>query len=215
MRINTKYGLGLAVLVALLTSPASFAVEGSSGDPAKGEANALICSGCHGQDGHSTIDPSYAKLAGQNEKYLYNQLSMIRDDERKIALMTGILTGKSDQDLRDLAAYFANLPADTDRVADLNETQVLRAEEIYRGGIADRAVAACAACHGPRGNGNRFAGFPSIAGQSAEYTVNQLTAYREQQRGSSDGASGMMWGVARGLTDGDIQILAQYIQGLN
>ncbi|MEM1433266.1 MAG: c-type cytochrome [Pseudomonadota bacterium] len=187
--------------------------EGAHGDPERGKSLVIACGSCHGQDGNSVLDPTYAKLAGQNEKYLFNQLKMIQSNERNIVLMTGQLIGKTEQDLRDMAAYYANMDAGVGE-AELNETQLERAEEIYRGGVAARGVAACAACHGPRGNGNAFAGFPAIAGQSAPYVVNQLTAYREGERATDEGFGGMMRGVARGLSDGDIKILSQYIQGL-
>ena len=173
-----------------------------------------MCAACHGQDGASGIDPSYPNLAGQNEKYLYNQLVMIQKDERKILLMAGQLTGKSDQDLQDLAAYYASLPAKVGEVEGAEETIEL-AERIYRGGIAKKGVAACSACHAPNGEGNASAGFPAIGGQSADYTIAQLTAYREGHRRTDETYGGMMRGVAGGLTDGEIAALADYLRGLH
>ena len=96
-----------------------------------------------------------------------------------------------------------------------SDEEIAKAQQIYRGGIASKNVAACSACHSPTGAGNAQAGFPRISGQSPEYTTVQLTAYRESRRSSDDYVGGMMRGVAHGLTDGEIAVLADYLQGLN
>lgn len=186
----------------------------AAGDPEAGQSKVVTCGACHGQDGASPIDPSYPVLAGQNERYLLRQLQMIQTGERNIALMAGQLTGKTDQDLADMAAYYAALPA---RVAQAqsDEEALAHAESIYRGGILDKGVAACAACHSPSGAGNGPAGFPLVGGQSAAYTVAQLTAYREGERATDETYGGMMRGVASKLTDGEIALLADYLQGLH
>ena len=186
----------------------------AAGDVAAGKAQAAACGACHGQDGSSGLDPSYPNLAGQNEKYLFGQLKMIQDDTHNIALMVGQLTGKSEQDLEDLAAYYASLPGKISQASGGDEA-IARGEQIYRGGIASKGVAACTACHSPNGNGNAQAGFPRISGQPVTYTINQLTAYREQARATDEVHGGMMRGVAEGLTDTEIALVADYIQGLN
>lgn len=186
----------------------------AAGDPARGEAQAATCSACHGADGATGLDPTYPNLAGQNEAYLTRQLQMIQNDERNIALMVGQLNGKSEQDLADLAAYYASLPAKLSQ-AQGDDDQIALAQRIYRGGIAEKSVAACAACHSPKGAGNAPAGFPAISGQPSAYTIAQLTAYREGKRTSDESFGGMMRGVAHGLTDGEIAALADYLQGLN
>jgi len=88
------------------------------------------------------------------------------------------------------------------------------ASRIYRAGIARKGVAACSACHGPDGSGNAQAGFPRISGQPAAYTIAQLTAYRERLRATDELYGGMMRGVAEGLTDTEIALVASYIEGL-
>jgi len=209
MQVRTDLKL-VALIWAVVAATQAFA----AGDPARGEAQVAACSACHGQDGATGLDPTYPNLAGQNEAYLTGQLRMIQSNERNIALMAGQLTGKSDQDLQDLAAYYAALPAKLSQ-AQGDDEQIARAEKIYRGGIASKGVAACAACHSPKGNGNAPAGFPAISGQSSAYTIAQLTAYREGLRTSDEAFGGMMRGVAQGLTDGEIAALADYLQGLN
>ncbi len=186
----------------------------AAGDPQAGEAQAAPCSACHGQDGASPIDPTYPNLAGQNEKYLLRQLQMIASGEREILLMAGQLTGKTDQDLADMAAYYASLPSKLGQ-AEGDDEQIAKAQQIYRGGIARKGVAACSACHSPRGLGNEQAGFPRLGGQPKAYTQAQLTAYREGQRATDEAFGGMMRDIAEGLTDTEIAALSDYLQGLN
>ncbi len=201
---------GLGVIAGFLLPVSVFA----AGNADAGKAQALVCSACHGQDGASGIDPTYPNLAGQNEKYLFNQLSMIQSGERQILLMTGQLIGKTEQNLRDLAAYYASLPGKIAEAAG-NDDSVQLAQTIYRGGIAAKGVAACSACHSPTAQGNSPAGFPVLSGQPKEYTIAQLTAYREGNRASDEAFGGMMRGVAGGLTDREIAALADYLQGLH
>ena len=201
--------LALASFISLAAVPAF-----GAGDPAAGEAQAAACAACHGQDGAPGLDPTYPNLAGQNEKYLTHQLMAIRDGDRNIALMAGQLNGKSDDDLANLAAYYASLPAKISQSQGDDET-LASAENIYRGGIAAKGVAACTSCHAPTGNGNAAAGYPDIGGQPTGYTIAQLTAYREGDRTTDENVGGMMRGVAQGLTDKEIAALADYIQGLH
>lgn len=201
----------LTGLVALIMLPAAHA---ATGDAEAGEGLVVACAACHGQDGATPIDPSYPVLAGQNEKYLFNQLKKIQSDERNIALMAGQLVGKTDQDLADMAAYYASLPGKI-RQAEGDEEALAQAANIYRGGIASKGVAACGACHAPSGKGNAFAGFPAINGQPTTYIVNQLTEYREGRRQTDADFGAMMRGVAEGLTDSEILLLADYLQGLH
>lgn len=186
----------------------------AAGDPEAGQAQAAPCGACHGQDGATGIDPTYPNLAGQNEKYLLRHLQMIQDGRRNIPLMAGQLNGKSEADLADLAAYYASLPAKVGQAAG-DDDAIARAAKIYRGGIARKGVAACGACHNPTGVGNDLAGFPRLGGQPAPYTVAQLTAYRERIRATDEDYGGMMRDIAEGMTDTEIALIADYIQGLH
>ena len=213
MRRITKFDslrwVGVLVLLMLSIGGAH-----AAGDPAKGKAQSMVCAACHGQDGATGLDGTYPNLAGQNEKYQIRQMRLIQNNTRSVPLMAGQLTGKSDQDLADIAAYYASLPAKLGNATG-NDEDLALAAQIYRGGIAKKNVAACSACHNPRGIGNPMPGFPWISGQSAEYTVVQLKAYRESERRSDESLGSMMQDVAHGLTDGEIAILADYLQGLN
>ena len=198
----------------VLALPSVWSVVNAMGDPSRGEAQAMVCAACHGQDGASGIAPNYPNLAGQNEKYLFNQLKMIASGERVLVEMTGQLIGKSEQDLWDLSAYYANLPSKAGASAG-NDEELEKAASIYRGGIARKGVAARPASHSPSGKGNRQAGYPSLSGQPVDYTIAQLTKYRESVRKTDESFGGMMRGVAETLTDSEIAILADYIRGLN
>ena len=197
MEVFVRITKWIMVTAATLTAVASHA----AGNVEAGAAQAATCAACHGQDGATAIDPSYPNLAGQSAKYLNRQLQMFQSGERDVPLMTAQLIGKSAQDLEDLAAYYASLPGKIGEAVGSDE-DIKTARMIYKGGIADRGVAACAACHGPGGLGNDQAGFPVLGGQSVAYTVAQLTAYREGLRASDEEYGAMMRNVASGLTDG-------------
>ena len=185
-----------------------------AGDAAAGEAQVVVCSACHGTDGNSAV-PTFPKLAGQGDKYLYKQLKDIRDGARPVPTMAGQLDGKSNQDLADIAAYFAS---QTGTGGQTDPALLALGEAVYRGGIPERNVAACAACHSPTGKGNEPAGFPRLAGQHADYIAAQLTAYRkgyEDETGRiNDGDSRIMRITAFGLSDMEIQAVASYASGL-
>lgn len=204
----------LAATIVLGSLAHAAAAKPDAGDPAAGKAQATTCGACHGPDGASPVDPTYPALAGQNERYLLRQLEAIQSKARDVPLMTGQLDGKSPQDLADLAAYFASLPGAAG-AADADDDTIDLAQRIYKGGIGNKGVPACSACHAPTGDGNPPAGFPDISGQSAGYVIAQLTAYREGRRTTDENYGGMMRGVASHLTDTEIAALAEYVRGLH
>ena len=185
----------------------SFSYAG--GNAEAGQGKAAVCGGCHGVDGNSMI-PSFPKLAGQGELYLTKQLIDIRDGARSVPQMSGILTGRTDQDLADLAAYYSaqkvTIGATDPELLDLGR-------QIYRAGIAAKGVAACSACHSPTGAGNSQAAFPALSGQHADYVIAQLKAYRTETR--TNGQAMMMQQVAALMSDKEIEAVASYVQGLS
>jgi cytochrome c553 len=201
----------LAIMFCLLMA---WAQSGTAADAAAGKNNSMVCSACHGADGNSAV-PSFPKLAGQGEAYLIKQMKDIRDGARPVPTMAGQLDGKSDEELADLAAYFASQPKSGGRT---NPELVALGAKIFRGGVAERNVAACSACHSPTGKGNAPAGFPSLAGQHAEYTATQLKMYRKGYEDSSgrtnDGDGKIMRTIAFGLSDKEIEAVSSYIAGL-
>jgi cytochrome c553 len=191
----------------------------AEGDAAAGQAKAVTCAACHGVDGNS-FNPEWPSLAGQHPDYLAKQLLAFKACganpadpaacTRNNVVMMGQVMALTDQDIKDLSAYFARQKA-TPRTAD--PALVASGERLYRGGSKSSDVPACIACHGPTGRGNLIAGWPSVAGQHATYTAAQLTAYRSKQR-TTDGDTQMMRNVASRLTDDEIRAVASYIQGL-
>lgn len=184
------------------------------GDASAGKAQVAVCGACHGADGNSAAP--FPKLAGQGEKYLYKQMQDVRDGARVIPTMMGQLDNKSDQDLADIAAFYASQNA----TGGQTDPELLAlGQKVYRAGVAERNVAACAACHSPTGAGNAPAGYPSLSGQHAQYIADQLRAYRkgnEDPAGrTNDGDTRIMRSTAAGLTDMEIEALASYVSGLN
>lgn len=194
-------------------SDEAVAVEAAAPEVSSVEAGRAIstsCTACHGTDGN-TLTPENSNLAGQGEKYLYQQLKHIQSGKREIVVMVGQLDNFDDQDLRNLAAYYSSLDG---RIGQSKEEGLELGESIYRGGIPDKQVAACTACHAPNGNGNMLAGFPRLSGQTVEYTIAQLKAYREEERTTDEDFNNMMRDIAARLTDSEIEAVANYSTGL-
>ena len=187
------------------------AMAHGAGDPEAGEANAAVCASCHGEGGAKPIMGAYPKLSGLGEKYLYRQLVAIKEGDRQIAEMTGLLDNMSDDDLQDLAAYFDEQNMG---VQQANPDLIDEGAALYRGGNLASGVPACAGCHNPQGKGNEPAGYPRLGGQNADYVTKQLKAYRDGERNTGQNAAIMM-DVAAKLTDSEIEAVANYISGLN
>ncbi|WP_293369787.1 c-type cytochrome [Nevskia sp.] len=205
------------VLLALaLSLPVAAFAEGAASDPfvkgdaAAGAAKAAVCGACHGAGGNGAINPIWPKLAAQGSKYVYEQLVAFKSGKRENAVMAGQAAALSEQDMADLAAYFAAQPA-VPGVA--SEASVPVAQKLYRAGDAARGLPACAACHGPKGAGNPAAAYPQVAGQNTGYAASSLRAYRAGERGK-EGNGQMMTAVAKHLTDAEIDALSSYLSGL-
>lgn len=181
----------------------------AGGDAAAGKAKAASCTACHGPDGNSPV-PTFPRLAGQHAAYLAKQLTEFKNGDRKDPTMTGMVAPLSEQDILDLAAYFAS---QTGAVGQAAEDKVALGEVLFKAGNAETGVSACAGCHGPAGKGNPMANFPSLSGQHAPYTTDQLNKFRSKARANDAGS--MMRGVAGRMTDAEIEAVAQYIQGLH
>jgi cytochrome c553 len=203
----------LLLSVALAASFSLVHAEGAApaapkADPAKGAAvyNGM-CSSCHGADGNSGA-PLYPKLSQQHPEYLAKQLAEFKSGKRANAIMSGLAAGLSDDDMRNVAAYLSSTKAKPGFAKD-KELATL-GEKIYRGGIADRQIPACAGCHSPTGAGIPSQ-YPRLSGQHADYTVSQLTQFRDGVRKNSL----QMNQVAAKLNDREIKALADYMAGLN
>ena len=177
-------------------------------DPAKGAAiyNAA-CAACHGADGNSAV-PAYPKLSQQHPEYIAKQLAEFKSGKRANAVMLGFATALSDEDMRNIGAHLSKIKAKPGFAKD-KELATL-GEKIYRGGIADRQVPACAGCHSPNGAGIPSQ-YPRLSGQHADYTVSQLTQFRDGIRKNNL----QMTQVAAKLNEQEIKALADYIAGLH
>jgi cytochrome c553 len=211
-----------AVLVAAflgLAPNAGSAAEGAAApaaakpDPAKGDTvfnttppNSQSCASCHNADGNSAIATN-PKLAQQHPEYILKQLEDFKSGKRKSAIMKPMASALSDEDMRNIAWFVASktIKPGFSKEKDL----VALGERIYRGGIADRQIPACAGCHSPNGAGIP-AQYPRLGGQHADYTVQQLDLFRDGTRLNSP----QMTGVAAKLNDKEIKAVADYIAGL-
>lgn len=176
-------------------------------DIAKGQATSTaVCAACHTADGSRGI-PVNPILQGQHPEYLVKQLTEFKNGKRDNPIMKGFAATLSDDDARNVAAFYAGKQAKAG--FSKNKELVALGERIYRGGIADRSIAACAACHSPNGAGLPSQ-YPRLAGQHADYTEAQLVAFRGGARKNST----QMTDVAAKLNDREIKAVADYIAGL-
>ena len=184
------------------------------GDPAKAQQIVTqVCAACHASDGNSII-PANPVIAGQHPEYAFKQLANFKAEggkpaERPSPIMTAIAAGLSREDMANLAAYFGSQQPKPRTARDPELTKLGQA--IYRGGIMAKGVAACASCHGPNGAGVP-AQFPRLGGQHAQYTVEELKAFRSGERANDPGR--MMRVIAQKLSDREITAVGQYIEGL-
>ena len=202
-----------AMAILLATSFVTNASEPAKAkaDPAKGKAIAeTVCVACHGADGNSAA-PNFPKLAGQGERYLLKQLHDIKGGKRTVLEMTGILDNLSDQDMADIAAYFASQKMS---VGAADPKLIERGEALFRGGKLAEGMPACTGCHSPNGAGLAAAGFPKLGGQHGQYVAKQLTDFREGNR-TNDGDAMTMRAIAAKLSNKDIEAVSSYIQGLH
>jgi cytochrome c553 len=197
-----------APAVAAASAPAAHAVaKVVKPDLAKGEATfTAVCAACHGVDGNSAT-PAYPKLAQQHPEYLVKQLQEFKSDKRSNAIMKGFASMLSDEDMKNVAYWVSTKKAKAGSASE--KSLVLLGERIYRGGIADRQIAACAGCHSPNGAGIPSQ-FPRLSGQHADYAAAQLTAFRDGVRKNSV----QMAQVASKLNDREIKAVADYVAGL-
>lgn len=203
-----------AALAGACFASAAYGQIAVKGDPAKAQQLVnQVCSACHGPDGNSAI-PANPRLARQHAEYAYKQLLNFKAESGKTAerpspVMNAIVANLSRDDMANAALYFAGQEPKPQAARDAELVKL--GQSIYRGGIAAKGVAACASCHGPDGSGIPSQ-YPRLAGQHAQYTAEQLRAFRAGARANDPNR--MMRLTALKLTDREIDALAQYIQGL-
>ena len=197
------------VILSLIICFGVTGVAFAKGDAAAGKGKVATCTACHGVTGVSPA-PIWPNLAGQGERYLVKQISEIKAGERVVPEMAPFVGSLSQQDIEDIAAYYAS------QAAPQGATEpkfVTLGEAVYRGGNAKKGIPACGSCHSPTGKGNALAGFPHIAGQKVDYTIKQLKAFREGDR-TNDGDIKIMRTIAEKMSNKEVEAVANYISGL-
>jgi len=207
MKLIASLMIAAALAVPALTAQAAEPAKVAKPDAAKGEATyAGVCAACHGADGNSGA-PANPKLAQQHPEYIVKQLQEFKSGKRANDIMSGMVAALSEDDMKNIAAWLASKKAQPGVAKD--KDLVVLGERIFRGGIADRQVPACAGCHAPNGAGIPSQ-YPRLSGQHADYTAAQLTAFRDGVRKNN----AQMTGVSAKMNDREIKAVADYIAGL-
>ena len=196
-------------LAAMLATPVLAASPAATAKPdlAKGQAiSEKVCAACHTADG-SRGAPANPIIAGQHPEYLIKQLQEFKSGKRDSAVMKGFAGALADDDMRHVAAFYASKSSKPGFAN--NKDTIKLGEKIYRAGVADKAIPACAGCHSPNGAGIP-AQYPRIGGQHGEYSAAQLTAFR----GGARANNAQMTAIAAKLSDTEIKAVADYVAGL-
>lgn len=203
-----------SLLLSLLLISGGLQAQGQTPDLAKAQQTAeTLCVACHGADGNSPAAPN-PKLAGQLPEYLYKQMKEFKSWDgkpaiRENAIMNAMIISLEDEDMKAMAQYLAAQKLQPAEAANVDTIE--QGQSIWRGGIAAKGVPACAACHGPAGAGMP-AQYPRISGQFAEYTFDQLKAFRDGIR--QNDPNEMMRTIALKMTDPEMKAVADYAAGL-
>jgi cytochrome c553 len=202
-----KSTLALLLAMAVMPTHAAEATAAAKPDLAKGQAiSTQVCGACHTADGSRGV-PANPIIAGQHPEYLVKQLAEFKAGKRDNPIMKGFASTLSEDDMRNVAAFYAGAQAKPGFAK--SKDLVKLGEKIYRGGIAERGIAACAGCHSPTGAGVPSQ-YPRLAGQHADYVEAQLTAFRDGLRRNSP----QMSGVAANMNAREIKAVSDYIAGL-
>ena len=209
MKSHAKSLLALLAAAAMATPlAAAESKPAAKADLAKGQAlSAQVCAACHTADG-SRGAPANPILQGQHADYLVKQLTEFKAGKRESAVMNGFAGALSEADMKNVAAFYASKSAQPG--AAKSKDLVALGEKIYRGGVTDRNIPACAGCHSPSGAGIP-AQYPRLSGQHADYTELQLKNFRDGLRKNN----AVMTGVAAKLNDREVKAVADYIAGLH
>lgn len=189
-----------------------------SGDAQAGAGKAAVCAACHGAQGVA-IAPTFPNLAGQSATYLYVQLKEFHDGARNDPVMTAQAAALSDEDMRDLASYYAAMAPKPAGQADASS----RGARLYLAGDPAQGIPPCQGCHGVTGLGPQphpssappppWATYPRLRGQSSLYVAKQLGDFKSGARAGSSNAK-VMEGVAQTLGDDDMQALSTWLSTL-
>lgn len=214
--------LALSLALAFTSTSGILHAEGNIN---AGKDKAAVCASCHGDNGNSMVS-TFPKLAQQHSSYLIKQLKAFKSGTRKNPMMSSIAMGLTDEDMVDIADYYAEqkisanelpvlddedeTPAATENVKKADVQAIIaQGSDLYRNGDLTREVSACIACHGPFGEGNKPAAFPVLKSQHADYLIKTLTDFKTGER--SNNPENMMHMIAKKMTDEEIKAVSYRI----
>jgi cytochrome c553 len=207
----------LLLIAISLTFAGSPAILHAEGKISAGKEKSTTCAGCHGDDGNSQVS-TFPKLAGQHASYVTKQLHAFKTGARHDAMMAPLATSLSEEDILDLAAYYAsekispNVAAEPENDQSAKEEQeklLAEGRNLYRNGDINAQVSACIACHGPFGDGNRPASYPVLNSQHADYIIKTLTDFKNAER--TKNPDNMMLMIAKKMSEREIKAIAYYL----
>lgn len=198
----------MKLTITMILAIANISLCFAAGNPLAGQSRAIICFGCHEMDGNSTQD-QFPKLAQQGEAYLAKQLRDFKKGRRVEEHMSSMVEAINETDIDDIAAYFS---AQQRRMNNKNASVSITGKKIFQHGASERAIPACATCHGPAGTGNADRKYPLLAGQHKAYLLKTLNAFRNHSR--SNDPNRIMQMIAEKLTDKEIDAIASYLSSL-
>jgi cytochrome c553 len=214
--------LALSLALAFTSTSGILHAEGNIN---AGKDKAAVCASCHGDNGNSMVS-TFPKLAQQHSSYLIKQLKAFKSGTRKNPMMSSIAMGLTDEDMVDIADYYAEqkisanelpvlddedeTPAATENVKKADVQAIIaQGSDLYRNGDLTREVSACIACHGPFGEGNKPAAFPVLKSQHADYLIKTLTDFKTGER--SNNPENMMHMIAKKMTNEEIKAVSYRI----
>jgi cytochrome c553 len=200
----------ISIAICALITVATPAIGWTKGNAAAGKEKSQVCQGCHGENGNS-YGPEWPNLAAQHSSYLIKQIQNFQEGVRINETMNGMVVGLSQQDIEDIAAYFASQslqPQEQETDVEVIKT----GRKILKGGNRYTGVPACAGCHGPNGVGNGPAAFPHLAGQKSTYIVKTLKDFQSGARAND--TNEIMRNIAAKLTENEINAVAAYMATL-
>jgi len=194
----------------------------AEGNISAGKEKAAACVSCHGDNGNSIVS-TFPKLAQQHSSYLIRQLQDFKNGTRKNPMMSSIAIGLTDDDIVDIATYYADQEVSANELPILDDDEdetktaanktiqdmIAQGSDLYRNGDLTREVSACIACHGPFGEGNKPAAFPLLKSQHADYLIKTLTDFKSGAR--SNNPENMMHMIAKKMTDEEIKAVSYRI----
>jgi len=198
------------IVIFAFTVMATPLASWAKGDAAAGKEKSQVCQGCHGENGNS-YGPEWPNLAAQHSSYIIKQIQNFQEGVRINETMNGMVVGLSQQDIEDIAAYFASQSLQPQELE--TDVEVIKTgRKIFKGGNRYTGVPACAGCHGPNGIGNGPAAFPHLAGQKSTYIVKTLKDFQSGARAND--TNEIMRNIAAKLTENEINAVAAYMATL-